>query len=137
PFRSLCDKGHYRVLVREKRESQPVGVQAARQFADCGRRESLHARAKIILIQTPVDRRDALDRLELSVVLGAVSAERADIVEAPWSEPEQVIAGRQLAVRGALADILDDRLVEAGRHEIDEVHCAGELIMLARRDLAG
>ena len=32
---------------------------------------------------------------------------------------------------------LDDRLVEAWRHEVDQVHRARELVMLARRHLTG
>ena len=68
---------------------------------------------------------------EALVVLVAVGAERADVVERAGFEAEQVLAVDELGPLGALRDSVDHRLVEARRHEVDHLHARRELGVLA------
>ena len=136
-LRILRHEPHGGILVGKDVEPQPVGMHLARPFAECGRRHRSHEWAEIGLVKPSVDDRHALRRGELQVVFRAIAAELADVVESAPLQPEQVATLDQVAIGGLVRDILDDRLVKSGRHQIDHLHRARELVMLPRRDLAG
>ncbi len=130
------DRVHQGVLVGEQREAQAVGVQAAHrlrhlradQRPDPGRQQGL--------VEGFVGLRQARGRGEAQVVVGGVAAEGADVVQRAPLEPEQVLARDQVGIGLVGPQVADHRLIEAGRHQLDHAHAAGELGVLAPGHLA-
>ena len=71
------------------------------------------------------------------VVLGAVAADLADVVERAGLETEEIAALHQLGVFDSFVEPRDHRLVKTGRHQIDHVHGIGKFLVLLCRHFAG
>ena len=130
------DRRHERVLVGEKLEAQPVWMRRAHRLGhrlrDGGANPGLGEGA----VEAEIDLGQAGDRGEALLVLGAVDAEDADVVERSRLEPEEILAVDEVAVRGVLTDLGDDGLVEPGRRRLDHLHTGDELAVLLGCDLA-
>ena len=87
-------------------------------------------------IEAEIDLGQPRDCRKALLVLGAVDAEGADVVERSRLEPEEILAVDKVAVRRVLADVGDDGLIEAGRRRLDHLHAGDELAVLLGRDLA-
>ena len=130
------DRLHHRVLVGEHGEAQAVGMHLPHHLGRLLGRHRPHHRLDERAVEAVVDLRHAGDRGEALVVLVAVGAERADVVQAARLQAEEILAVDQVAMLGGLVDLVDHRLVEAGRHQVDHVHAGGEFGMFLGRHLA-
>jgi hypothetical protein len=87
-------------------------------------------------IEAEIDLGQPRHRSAALVVLRAIDAEGANIVERSRLEAEEIFAIDELAVRRLVADVADDGLVKARRRRLDHFHAGDELPVLLRRDLA-
>ncbi len=88
-------------------------------------------------IESQIDLRYARGSGEALVVVRLVLPKRPDVIEGALLEMEQVVAAHQFTVLDMLIEAADDRLIQAGRGQVDQVHRLRELAMLLGGDLAG
>src|SRR5262249_40264183 len=82
------------------------------------------------------DLRDLCDRREAAIILDGIRPERAYIVQRSWLEADKIAVRLDgLLCRGLI--LTNDCLVESGRQNIDQVHVAGEFLMLLGRNPGG
>src|SRR5580704_18881244 len=103
-----------------------------RRFGHAGANPWLPERA----VETEVDFGDPREGGEARVILGAIDAERADVVERAVLETEEILAVHEISVRRIRSCVRDDGLVEAGRRRFNHLDAGDKLVVLFRRHLA-
>src|SRR6516225_6186166 len=131
----IRNRSHEWVLIGKHLEAKTVWVTVPHEIgtgfshrgADCWPHQAA--------VKTLIDFRKPGDGGKGEVVIGAVAAKCADIVERASLETEQIISPDQLGIFDILVDTCNYRLVKTRRHQIDHVHSKRELAMLLGRDL--
>ena len=131
------DPGHPRVPRPEHLVGEPQRVHAAHRLGERRRDHGADRRLGEGAVEREVDLREPGGGLELALVGEVVAAERADVVEGAGLAAHHPFAGDEVGVVDRLALRRQDRLVEAGRQDVDQVDVRGELVVLLPRDAAG
>ena len=122
--------------IREHLEAQAVRMTAPHQLRARFRHHGAHCRPHQSAVHALSDFRNAGGRSESKVVLGAIAADLANVVELAGLETEQVVALHQLGIFDRFVDTRDHRLVKPGRHQVDHVHGIGKFLVLLGRHLS-
>ena len=135
--RDRFDRPHERVLIGENPEPESMRMQLTQRFGHLLRRHGAHPRLRKGAIEAEIDLRNARDCSEALLVVRAIDAESANVVERPGLETEEILALDELPVFGLVRDLDDRRFIKPRRHRFDHLHARDELTMLLQRDIAG
>ena len=128
---------HPRIAIGEDRVAEPQRVQGLGQVRRRLVGKSAHQRLHEGTVDREVQLRQPSDSGEGAIVLGAVAAERADVVERAGLEAGDPVAGDEAARGHVRRPWRNDHLIEARRQAVDDVHQLHELLVLLRAHLGG
>src|SRR5689334_6859897 len=121
-FDSCGRKLQERVVAHEQLVLQPQRVSPAHPFSRVLTRPQPQPGLNERAVEAEVDLGDARDGRELSIVVGVVGAERANIVESSRLEANEVTTFDQVGVAATFFLRRQNGFIEAGGQHVDEIN---------------